>query len=152
MLQYTFSCYQSCTLIFVFVTPALEGRLRHASFHLPVCSSIHQHLPWVSCERNSSYNFVAINLKLSMFLPWLSVCLFICLSGRHAIVATLLLDVQDIFMKLHRNVKHHQEICTIQEMYLLSIYFWSYSPLKFDSGNVVQTTRTITYIFGVIPL
>ena len=31
-----------------------------------VRSSIRQHLPWVSCERNSSYSFVPIFLKLCM--------------------------------------------------------------------------------------
>ena len=31
-----------------------------------VRSSTHQHLPWVSCERNSSYSFVLIFLKLCM--------------------------------------------------------------------------------------
>ena len=36
------------------------------SVHLSVRSSIHQHLPWVSCERNSSYSFVPIFLKLCM--------------------------------------------------------------------------------------
>ena len=39
-----------------------HGRIRPASSirHL----SIHQHVPWVSCERNSSYSFVPIILKL----------------------------------------------------------------------------------------
>ena len=34
------------------------------SVRLSVHSSVRQHLPWVSCERNSSYSFVPIFLKL----------------------------------------------------------------------------------------
>ena len=52
----------------IFVVPALAGRVRRAScrpFVRPsVRSSIRQHLPWVSCERNSSNSFVLIILKL----------------------------------------------------------------------------------------
>ena len=29
-----------------------------------ICLSVRQHLPWVSCERNSSYSFLLIFLKL----------------------------------------------------------------------------------------
>ena len=55
-----------------------------------------------------------------LFLPWLSVCLsispFIRLSVRHAIVLLYnLKNVQDIFMKLHRNIKHHQMTCKPEE-------------------------------------
>ena len=35
---------------------------------MSVRSSFRQHLPWVSCERNSSYSFVPIILKLCMCL------------------------------------------------------------------------------------
>ena len=36
-----------------------------------VCSSVRQHLPWVSCERNSSYSFILIFLKLCrLFSSW----------------------------------------------------------------------------------
>ena len=39
--------------------------------------SIRQHLPWVSCERNSSYSFVPIVLKLCRcFCPGLSICMW----------------------------------------------------------------------------
>ena len=58
-----------------FVAPA--RRHRRASFHPFVRSSvrssirpsIRQHLTWVSCERNSSYSFVPIVLKLCMCFP-----------------------------------------------------------------------------------
>ena len=55
------------------VAPALAGRHRRASFRPFVCSSvrpsIRQHLTWVSCERNSSYSFAPIVLKLCMCFP-----------------------------------------------------------------------------------
>ena len=57
----------------IFVAPALAGRHRLASFHMFVRSyirlSIRQHLTWVSCERNSSYSFAPIVLKLCMCFP-----------------------------------------------------------------------------------
>ena len=61
----------------LFVASALAGRHRRASFGPFVCSSvctfvrpsIHQHLTWVSCERNSSYSFAPIVLKLCMCFP-----------------------------------------------------------------------------------
>ena len=61
----------------IFVTPALAGRHRRASFRPfvrsfvrpSVCPSIRQHLTWVSCERNSSYSFAPIVLKLCMCFP-----------------------------------------------------------------------------------
>ena len=60
-----------------FVAPALAGRHRRASFRPFVRSfvrpyvrpSIRQHLTWVSCERNSSYSFAPIVLKLCMCFP-----------------------------------------------------------------------------------
>ena len=42
----------------------LLGKLRRASFRPFIHPSIGQQLPWVSCERNSSYSFVLIFLKL----------------------------------------------------------------------------------------
>ena len=76
-----------------FVAPALAGRHRRASFRPFVRSSvrpsIRQHLTWVSCERNSSYNYAPIVLKLCMCFPhgmrmcmwighncWISFCHF----------------------------------------------------------------------------
>ena len=65
----------------LFVAPALAGRHRRASFRSFVCPfvrssvrtfvrpSIRQHLTWVSCERNSSYSFAPIVLKLCMCFP-----------------------------------------------------------------------------------
>ena len=53
----------------IFVAPALAGRHRRASFRTFVCSSIRQHLTWVSCECNSSYSFAPIVLKLCMCFP-----------------------------------------------------------------------------------
>ena len=77
----------------IFVAPALAGRHRRASFRPFVRSSvrtfvrsyvrpfvrspvrtfvrpsIRQHLTWVSCERNSSYSFAPIVLKLCMCFP-----------------------------------------------------------------------------------
>ena len=53
----------------LFVAPALAGRHRRASFRPFVRPSIRQHLTWVSCERNSSYSFVPIVLKLCMCFP-----------------------------------------------------------------------------------
>ena len=39
------------------------------------CPSVRQHLPWVSCERNSSYSFLPIFLKLcTCFCPGLEMC------------------------------------------------------------------------------
>ena len=41
------------------------------------CSSIRQHLLWVSCERNSSYSFVPIFLKLCMcFCHGMRMCIW----------------------------------------------------------------------------
>ena len=59
------------------VAPALAGRHRRASFRPFIRSSvrtlvrpsIRQHLTWVSCERNSSYSFAPIVLKLCMCFP-----------------------------------------------------------------------------------
>ena len=43
-----------------------------------VSSSIRQHLLWVSCERNSSYSFVPIVLKLCMrFCHGMMMCIWI---------------------------------------------------------------------------
>ena len=57
----------------IFVAPALAGRHRRAIFRPFVRSyvrpSIRQHLTWVSCERNSSYSFAPIVLKLCMCFP-----------------------------------------------------------------------------------
>ena len=40
-------------------------------------ASVHQHLPWVSCERNSTYSFLPIFLKLRRcFLHGVSDCRF----------------------------------------------------------------------------
>ena len=70
----------------IFVAPALAGRHRRASFRPSVRSSvrtfvrpsIRQHLTWVSCERNSSYSFAPIVLKLCMcFLHCMRICLWI---------------------------------------------------------------------------
>ena len=42
-----------------------------------VLSSFHQHLPWVSCERNSSYSLVPIILKLCMcFRHGMNMCIW----------------------------------------------------------------------------
>ena len=42
-----------------------------------VLLSIRQHLPWVSCERNSSYSFVPIFLKLCMcFHHGMRICMW----------------------------------------------------------------------------
>ena len=55
------------------VALALAGRHRRASFRPFIRSSIRtfvrQHLTWVSCERNSSYSFAPIVLKLCMCFP-----------------------------------------------------------------------------------
>ena len=66
----------------VFVAPALAGRHRRASFRPFVRSSvrpsIRQHLTWVSCERNSSYSFAPIVLKLCMCFPHgMRICMWI---------------------------------------------------------------------------
>ena len=88
-------------LTHLFVAPALAGRHRRASFRPFVRSyvrpfvrpsvrpAIRQHLTWVSCERNSSYSFAPIVLKLCMCFPhgmrmcmwighncWISFCHF----------------------------------------------------------------------------
>ena len=42
-----------------------------------VCLSVRQHLPWVSCERNSSYSFLLIFLKLCRcFLHDVRMCMW----------------------------------------------------------------------------
>ena len=65
--------YNEYTQHTIFVAPALAGRHRRASFRpfvrLNVRPSIRQHLTWVSCERNSSYSFAPIVLKLCMCFP-----------------------------------------------------------------------------------
>ena len=66
----------------IFVAPALAGRHRRASFRPFVRSyvrpSIRQHLTWVSCERNSSYSFAPIVLKLCMcFSHGMRMCMWI---------------------------------------------------------------------------
>ena len=87
----------NCFFFVVFVALALAGRHRRASFRPFVRSSvrssvrpsIRQHLTWVSCERNSSYSFAPIVLKLCMCFPngmrtcmwighncWISFCHF----------------------------------------------------------------------------
>ena len=67
----------------VFVAPALAGRHRlqvsvRSSVRTYVRPSIYQHLTWVSCERNSSYSFAPIVLKLCMcFLHCMRICMWI---------------------------------------------------------------------------
>ena len=69
--------YPKSAAVGLFVAPALAGRHMRASFRLFVRSSVHpfvrssirQHLTWVSCERNSSYSFAPIVLKLRMCFP-----------------------------------------------------------------------------------
>ena len=70
----------------IFIAPALVGRLRRTSFRpfvRPsvrsfVRSPIRQHLPWASCECNSSYSFVPIVLKLLMcFLYTMRACIWL---------------------------------------------------------------------------
>ena len=65
---------------------SLAGRNRRASFcpfirsslHTFIRPSIRQHLTWVSCERNSSYSFAPIVLKLCMcFLHCMRICMWI---------------------------------------------------------------------------
>ena len=63
-----FNIYLSQAGCFI-VAPALAGRHRRASFRTFVRPSIRQHLTWVSCERNSSYSFAPIVLKLCMCFP-----------------------------------------------------------------------------------
>ena len=47
------------------------------SVHPSVCLSVRQHLPWVSCERNSSYSFLLIFLKLCRcFLHGVRMCMW----------------------------------------------------------------------------
>ena len=42
-----------------------------------ICLSVRQHLPWVSCERNSSYSFLLIFLKLCRcFLHGVRMCMW----------------------------------------------------------------------------
>ena len=61
-----------------FVVPALAGRHGRASFRTFVRPSIRQHLTWVSCERNSSYSFAPIVLKLCMcFSHCMRICMWI---------------------------------------------------------------------------
>ena len=56
----------------LFVAPAM-GDL---GVQVSVRSSFRQHLPWMSCERNSSYSFVPIILKLCMyFLHDMKICM-----------------------------------------------------------------------------
>ena len=66
----------------ILVAPALAGRHRRASFRTFVRSyirpTIRQHLTWVSCERNSSYSFAPIVLKLCMcFSHGMKMCMWI---------------------------------------------------------------------------
>ena len=50
---------------------------RRASFRPSVRSSFRQHLPWVSCERNSSYSFLPIILKLCVcFCHGMKMCMW----------------------------------------------------------------------------
>ena len=74
----SFSLFVSPFLFSFFVAPALAGRHRRASFRPFVRSSVRtsvrpsvhpQQLTWVSRERNSSYSFAPIVLKLCMCLP-----------------------------------------------------------------------------------
>ena len=47
------------------------------SVRLSISSSVRQHLPWVSCERNSSYSFLPIFLKLCRcFLHGVRMCMW----------------------------------------------------------------------------
>ena len=44
---------------------------------MSACLSVRQHLPWVSCERNSSYSFLLIFLKLCRcFLHGVRMCMW----------------------------------------------------------------------------
>ena len=70
----------------IFVAPAVAGRHRLASFRPFVRSSvrtfvrpsIRQHVTWISCERNSSYSFAHIVLKVCMcFLHGMRICMWI---------------------------------------------------------------------------
>ena len=46
-------------------------------------SSVRQHSPWVSCERNSSYSFIPIVLKLCMcFLHGMRMCMWFAIIVR----------------------------------------------------------------------
>ena len=52
------------------------------SVHLSVRFSIRQHLPWVSCEPNSSYSFVPIFFKLCMcFRHGMRICMWFGYTG-----------------------------------------------------------------------
>ena len=83
----TFSCLGLDFFIDSFiVAPALAGRHRRASFRPFVRSSvrtfvrpsIRQHLTWVSCERNFSFSFAPIVLKLcTCFLHCMRICMWI---------------------------------------------------------------------------
>ena len=66
----------------------------------------------------------------TLFFPWLSVRPSVC----HKIYN--LKAIQDSFMELHINTKHHQMTCRPQE--LLSIHFCRYIPLKFDNAHFVS--------------
>ena len=46
--------------------------------------------------------------------------------------------VQDIFIKLHTNIKHEKLTCRVQEPWLLNMYFLSYVPLKFVISSSVD--------------
>ena len=67
--QYVLRRKQYHRQLLLFFAPALAGRHRRASFRPFVRPSIRQHLTWVSCERNSSYSFAPIVLKLCMCFP-----------------------------------------------------------------------------------
>ena len=72
----------------IFVAPALAWVTKACKFPSvcssirpsvcpSVCLSVRQHLPWVSCERNSSYSFLLIFLKLCRcFLHGVRMCMW----------------------------------------------------------------------------
>ena len=61
--------------IIIIVAPALANDL---GVHVSVRSSVRQHLPWVSCESNTSYSFVPIFFKLCRcFLHGMRMCIII---------------------------------------------------------------------------
>ena len=71
-----------------------------------VCSSVHQHLLWVSCEHSSSYSFVPIVLKLCRcFHNGMRICMWFGYTGDSRYVDFAYLDnityVEVIFHSQH---------------------------------------------------
>ena len=144
-----------------------------------VCLSVHHHLPWVSCERNSSYSFYAPPPESGGVLCYTlrnfecpSVRLSVCLSVRpsvrpsfrpsvcpsvsahhHSCIGNSSYSFRPILLKLYRSFKDGLKICILffQNPEIIFYHFLRIFNLDIFRALILQICIWSMYFVSATP-